>query len=675
MLRSAGRSSTDRSPISPGPRSIARGGHAPGLRSDEGFLLIEVIVSALLVGIIVIATLTGFDVVNRTSADQRQRNEAALLAAQSQEQLRTEPASALQALKAAPHSYAQTFGGTTYTVKQTAELQGSGGSSSACSVTESERQSGNGFRITSTVSWPQQQKSSRGSLVVSSVVTPPTGSGLEVDAYNTPTPTAGVQGITAIAKFTPVTSSTVVTLEETTPAEGCVVFGGIPATQATVEIRELAGYVTRNGSTKVEPKLVKIAPNFTTHYAIVYNKGGRVEAKFQYKGSPTYTHKNNLGAEETENVTGDTFVAGNALMEKPAPDYEVGSTSFAGSTTPLTGKFEATAYSPLNLFPFGEKETPWTVYAGDCLENEPSKVTGATVKPPPNQVVPPGGTSHAPVPMSHVGLNLYTNAKVAKTEVLSTATAYPVTITNSKCAGVTPNNEVTVNTKHIQETTKGAANGGHLMDPFQPFANEMELCVAAAGKTYSHKVETKTEEGYNLSIWLGQKSTQEKEANRTAAIAKEAETKAAREKTEREPREAREKTEKTNREAAEKAESEKKLPAAYSAATTYALEALVSEAGKLYKSRKAANKGHTPKTTAEWWKEITRGEAEAKRKAEETATREAAEKAEETEKKPGREAKEAEEAAVKSARETNEKAEATELTETGVTVETSASCP
>jgi Tfp pilus assembly protein PilV len=153
MLRSAGRSPADRSPIRPGPRSAAAGRPCAPPRGEAGFLLIEVLISALLVGLIVVATLTGFDVVNRASVSQRQHDEAIVLAAQSQEQLRSDPASALLTLMTTPHSYTQLVGGAVYTIKQAAELLPAGGSSANCSVTESKRQSGNAFRITSTVTW------------------------------------------------------------------------------------------------------------------------------------------------------------------------------------------------------------------------------------------------------------------------------------------------------------------------------------------------------------------------------------------------------------------------------------------------------------------------------------------------------------------------------------------
>ena len=89
MLRSADRSAVERPPNPSGAR-VCDWGPRRGARTwrtrctagaQEGFLLIEVIISTLLVALIVVATLTGFDVVNRVSADERMHNEAAALAA------------------------------------------------------------------------------------------------------------------------------------------------------------------------------------------------------------------------------------------------------------------------------------------------------------------------------------------------------------------------------------------------------------------------------------------------------------------------------------------------------------------------------------------------------------------------------------------------------------------
>ncbi len=631
--RSRDRSQPDRSRTGPGRPTPA--GPLSRASSEEGFLLIEVLISAVLVALIVVATFTGFDVVNRTSADQRQRNEAAVLAAQSQEQLRSDPASTLQLIGA--HEYTQVVAGTTYKITQGAELQPGSGSSANCSVTETKRQSGNAYRITSKVTWSAQEKVGRPAVVASGLTTPPTGSGLEVDFDNATTVTAGVPGLTAIVKYTPVGSGSVVTLEQTAGSEGCVVFGAIPATSATVEVKEASGYVTISGAPKFPTKEVKIAPNYTTHYAVVYNRGGSITAKFAYKNTTEkYKHLSNDGKSEVEEQpVGDTFVAFNSLMAAK-PDFEIGSTRYAAATetyNPLPGTFEASATSPSNLFPFTEGEKgKWNAYAGDCVANEPETVTAKAVKQP-TTLVTPGGAPEVVVPTAYDTLNLYNATRKAVTEAgakawekLEVTTPRSATITNSTCAAsVAPNNESAINIKHVQETSTGAVNGGHLKDPFQPFGTEFQLCVYVSPRAYIRKFANTKESGEVLPIYLSQKSSQEKLEAKAAAEAAEATAKKKAEETE---------------------------------ATERATWKAEEKAGKKTKVQREAL-------------EKTQKENREKRETKETTERKTAETTEKT----TREAKEATEANTKKTRETNETAENKEDEEGKVTVETRGSCP
>ncbi len=506
--------------------------------SEAGDTLIEVIISALLVGLIVVGTLTAFGNVDRATAQQRAHDEAAVLAAQSQEQLRSDPATALESIGTTGHSYTQTVSRTIYTITQKAELQPQSGSGASCSVTETTRQSGNAFAISSTVTWLVQKATKRSAVTASSIITPPTGSALEVDADNAPVATSGVSGVRAVVKYTPAGGGAAVTIEQTTGTEGCVVFGGIPSTEAEVEIPQIAGFVTRSGAAKypslgVNTQEVKLAPNYTTHHEILYNEGGTIKAEFEYNGSKVHKHLNNEGKapEIEETPSGDTFVAFNSNMESK-PDFEVGSTNYAPPTTlynPVTGTYTPSAESPKFLFPFpASEDKPWNVYAGDCAENNPEKLAGIT---PPTVYVTPGGILSALVPTSYVTLNLYagkeSEANSKGLADLETTTSRSVTITNTKCfGGEAPNNESAPSIKHVQATTINATspgNGGHLADPFQPFGKEFELCVLDTeqngGQIYRVKYENKALLGGNISIYLPQRPlgevVKEREAKET----------------------------------------------------------------------------------------------------------------------------------------------------------------
>ncbi len=485
-------------------------------RGEDGFLLVEVLVSALLVALIVVGTFNGFDVAQRFSTAERQHEQASLLAAASQEQLRSEPASVLATLKISPHTYTQTVQGTRYTVKQSAELQPA--AKAAAAACNSNRQAGNAYRITSTVSWHLQEETKRPPVSASSLITPPIGSSLEVDVLSSPGVTTGVSGVTVNIKYKPQGSSGTASQTQTTGGEGCVLFGAVPSLEAEVEIAELLGYVTVDGKPQVLNKTVTLAPNYTVHDTVVYNRAGAIQANFAYSGAATANHKNNEEtAEVSQTVTGDTFVAANNLMEVE-PNFELGSTSYGAKTSipfePKTSTYAASATSKNNLFPFAEEENGyWAVYAGDCTANNPETVTAGAIKPQEKVIVKPGSTTAVSVPTSYTTLNVYSKKESAvkalshQWEGLETTNAYPVLIDNLNCIGVTPNDETEASYKHTQTTTTGGSMGGHLSNPFQPFGKEFTLCLSSTAKNQTYKVKygNTALNGGVLSIYLEQR--------------------------------------------------------------------------------------------------------------------------------------------------------------------------
>jgi Tfp pilus assembly protein PilV len=539
-----------------GPRPhVSDANHHPGSQVDQrdseaGFLLIEVIISAMLVAMIVVATLSGFDVLNRTSADQRSHAEAALLAAQSQERLRSDPATALAALELAPHTYELTVGGTKYKIVQEARAVAANGSSTGCSVAEATAQTGANFQITSTVTWPALGK--RTPVTQSSLITPPTGSALEIDVGNGAATPAGVAGVTAVAKFTPVNGGGSVTSEGTTGASGCIVLSGIPATAATVEILEKANFVTTSGALKYPTKEITIAPSITTHDLVTYNEGGRIVAEFTYKGETTW---------EGKPVESDTFVAFNSAIPT-SPEWEVGSTAFTYEKEgeehykATTGTFSATAstatgvkYAKGDLFPFPENN--WSVYAGDCTKDNVESAAG---------LVSPGGATPIKVPLSYVLLNVWTGTKGKPTGVLE-STIYPVTVINAECAsGGTPANASGTNLRHEQKTSAQ----GHLAHPFQPFG-KYDVCMynSATKRTDTASINNSTPAGSTVNFYPAETSSSEREtaeaATRAARVTKEGEEKKAREATEVANHAARKTTEETERATWKAEEGSKKI--------------------------------------------------------------------------------------------------------------------
>jgi type II secretory pathway pseudopilin PulG len=631
---------------------------AARLASQDGFLLIEVLISTLLVGVMVIATYNGLDSVNRSTAEQRRHDEATALAMQSQEQLRSDSATALLALPSTGHSYTATVSGTQYTITQKASY-GNGGEQTGCSANE-KGGAGKGtyILISSTVEWPHLVKP----VTESGIITPPTGSALKINVTNGgETPTAGVP---IVVTYTPVGTTGTSTVEATTSSSGCALFAGIPSTAAIVTARETQGIVTKWGSLYLPPSEVTLAPNVLTEIPLTLAPGGRLEAEFKYRNSTTYKHLNNSGSSEiSENVAGDTFVALNVNM-KQAPNFETGSNqntfTMSGSlyeVLPDTagGAYEASSTTPQepikypqgNLFPFPTTENSWTVYAGDCTANNPKEVTEAartTVILPETKEVVASASATVPVPMTYVTLNVYhkkTQLEIKALgskawEWLETTNPYPVTVTNTKCAGVKPDNETTLKTQHTQRITTGSIWGGHLEAPFQPFG-EYGLCLYAAGKTYTVKpyVNSSPTTPVTRNIYLEELTNQEKEGVRTT---KETEVKTARESSEAATKTARLKEEeaaKTKRVAEELPAKEKREKEEATEKTTKSkeeatkkerLEAEASEKtaweSEISKNKKSNSEKTKEKETKEKAQATKRSSAEATEKAAETKRKE-----------------------------------------------------
>jgi type II secretory pathway pseudopilin PulG len=461
-----------------------------GLAGEEGLTLIEVMVSALMVGFIAIATFNGFDVANRATADERFHDQAAQLASQAQELLRSDSAKTLDRLEeASSHSYTETIGGETYTITQSDRWISDANQNASCSATGEEHssQAGNYLQIHTEITWPQQLAASEKPLEQYSIVTPPDGSGLEVDVLSGRTPEQPVSGVTVIAGEG-TTSSTATTSEA-----GCVIFGGIPATRVNIESFKI-GDVTESGAIKKFDPEVLVAPNITTHVPVILNRGAAVTAEFTHEGNP---------------ATGDTFVAASSKL-KPAPYFELGSTRFGafgkegeydaepGEIEASPGKsYAATATTPISatyyptgdLFPF---EAPWSVYAGDCTENNP-EVADPSQFPKnsdPSVALEPGQNPTVKIPTSELTLDVYKAKKSTLGGGGLASAIFPVKITNTGCQKVKeeeeknkktyiPDNASQYSLVHTQDTT-----AGHLEAPYQPFGKSFKLCLYNATTKY-----------------------------------------------------------------------------------------------------------------------------------------------------------------------------------------------
>jgi type II secretory pathway pseudopilin PulG len=456
------------------PESAPAGSVPPG--SQAGFMLIEVVVSALLVGLIAIGTLSGFESAGRARVDQRAHAQATQLIGQDEERLRgltttqlaqlgtaeshyetengmclEKPATAWLYYNKANTSFCEktAFAGTTYTglvftITSSAEFVSATKEKLTCEVPAG---TADYIRTKSTATW--SSLGSRPPVTQSSIISTSSGARLLVKVENQAK--EPVEGANVTAEGTSLSAT------ETTPPAGCVVFGALNAQTDKISVAK-SNWVDVNGKNPASKE-----------YTVSAGTLGELAFKIAAPGTIAATFESNEIF--TEAIKGVSFVAYQANITTP-PSYFVKETAggVPQHVAELTG-----------LFPFAKlegtwKPEPYTVYAGDCKKNEPS-IVGATNRTAP---VEPNLPSPVKVEVPAVNVTVYQRTKAeveaGKKEVV-TAPEYAMVI-NSECAGVTPVNAAK---PVVFEHNVKLEALGHLEEPYryQPYAKSLKFCVVA----------------------------------------------------------------------------------------------------------------------------------------------------------------------------------------------------
>jgi Tfp pilus assembly protein PilV len=419
--------------------------------SESGFSLIEVIASALIVGLIVVGTLTGFVTAGRASADTRQHNQALLLAAQDEENLRAMNVTELGRLGAVTKPPVKE-NGTTYTIESRAEFVAAAKEEFTC---ETSGGTADYIQTTSKVTWQSLGKSENKkrvteSLSQSSLIPVPTSTSLMVnvnDEDNQPVSGATVK----------VTGKTMGKVEQATPESGCVIFGALPNNEVTITATK-PGWVNEQGETEPAATEATLSTTSLVSKTFVIAEPGKIEAEFESAGS-------------TAGVQGDTIYVSHTGLNEPVTGGTAG--TYASAST-VEGLFPyATPGNPPG-------ENPYTVYAGDCAEDNPELIASPNplvsgkkeVTDHPAQVNP-GATTQVKVEVPAVNVTVYEGTS-SSAPLDSKAEAK---ITNVSCGSVA--------------RTMKTSSTGTLEHKFQPYAKKMKLCLqqTISGTRYSHSVE------------------------------------------------------------------------------------------------------------------------------------------------------------------------------------------
>lgn len=402
-------------------------------RSEAGVTLIEVIASTLIVGLIVVGTLTGFGSAGRAIADERQRGQATLLAAQDEERLRGMNVTELGRFGVKTSEVSE--GGTKFTIESKAQFVSASKETFACETSEA---AASYIQTSSTVTWPQltNSKGKREGVSQSSIVPVPTSDSVLVKVHNQAN--EAVEGATV--KITGKESGAV--SEQVTPVSGCVIFGALSDAEVTIAATK-AGWINEKLETEPSPQEAKLSKTAIVSKTFVMAAPGLINAQFVSGAS-------GAGAQ------GDTFHVGHT----GAPEKVVGTAGSGYASTLLSS----------SVFPYQTPGSPPTaskylVYAGECEKSQPSLVNSTELTNPEVQVEP-GAQASVKVEVPLLNL-LVDEGAVADSKAEAKVT--------DACGSV---------------RTMKTTSGGTLEHPYLPYG-KTKLCVSQTiGTTrYSHTTE------------------------------------------------------------------------------------------------------------------------------------------------------------------------------------------
>lgn len=405
--------------------------------SEDGFILIEVLVSALVLALVAAGVMAVLSSTTRGAASQRVQAQAAALAQEDQARLRTLRITTLNRLDETKENVV--LDGTKYTVRSQGTFVGSATNEVVCN---GETSATDYVRITSSVSSSAMDNP----VVLTSMVAPSNGSidqnhgTLSFTAKNSKgVPLSGVSiSGTGPTSFSGKTDST-----------GCANFADLPAGNYDVTTSAV-GMINMKGESETEKEYG--APSAGTQtVSLTYDAPGSIKASFTYREPGTWILREGAKADSIQVYNGES-----------------------GELARLFGTPGGTKFGPLtapNVFPFKSKTT---VYAGSCESNNPDPEEKIPANRPAMAFVdvPPGGIAAATIQLPVLYLTVMTGSGTP----INGAT---VTTTDKRCNfGSNP-------VKRTGYTTEAA---GHLTEPWMPWG-EYTVCARAFVNGSTRKAE------------------------------------------------------------------------------------------------------------------------------------------------------------------------------------------
>ena len=330
-------------------------------RAQDGFTLIEVLMSALIVTLIAGAVAGGLAANVKATGDQHRRTEAQALAQQDQERLKGLSAAQLDNLS---QTYTSTQDNYKFTVSSRAWYLNS---TSGASCSSAGGAGATYFKTISTVTWTDPTGTARTLATDESVITPPAGGSILAQFHDqTTAPLSGVN----VAASGPESDAA------TSDGNGCTIFTGLDTGAYNLTFTD-NGYVDPNGNASPLTDTTTVASTGIATPSkgnpIEMGLGGGVTANFSINGlSPTVSFP---APALSWYGSGGGYSMSNYRTNDPT-----------GSATQLATTTVAGA-SPGGLFPFASlNPTSYTnnyqLWAGTCRQEQPpAGIDAATVTP------------------------------------------------------------------------------------------------------------------------------------------------------------------------------------------------------------------------------------------------------------------------------------------------------
>ncbi len=318
-------------------------------RAEDGFTIIEVVMSAVLVVLIAGGVMTGIDAAGRSSADLRHRSQAQELANQDQERMRG--MSSLQ-LASLDETRPVTVDGTNYQVHSTGQFLTHSGGGTSCGG----QSAADYIKVVSTVDWPPLNR--RPPVVAQSIITPPIGGTMLIRV-----PDENGNGVPGAA----LTVDGPERFSLTTGSDGCAILPAVQTGDYTITASK-AGYIDHDGNSSVTAQARATTSDTAIPQLDALGQAGAIDARFSTQvGTTTYTNQ------RAPALSWYNLDAYNGVSQNRTATAANGSASILTHPTNLT------------LFPFavaGNYTNNWTVWGGRCIDAKPpSNLSFATVNP------------------------------------------------------------------------------------------------------------------------------------------------------------------------------------------------------------------------------------------------------------------------------------------------------